>query len=83
MHTIILQINNDNALKTLRDLETKHFISILENSDIDSPSLPGKPLSLNEFKNWIKDAEQTSTVSLTEAKEKWANKKIQLQKLIK
>ncbi len=75
MQTIILQINNDNALKALLDLESKHLISILENSDIDSPSLPGAALSLNEFKNWIKEAEQTSTVSLIEAKEKWAKKR--------
>jgi hypothetical protein len=83
MHTITLQINNDSALKTLRNLEEKHFINILENSDLDSPSLPGSPLSLNEFKNWIKDAEKTSTVSLTHAKEKWAGKRKQLQKLIR
>jgi hypothetical protein len=44
MHTITLQINNESALKTLQTLESKHFISILENSDVDSPALPGAPL---------------------------------------
>ena len=83
MHTITLQINNNDALKTLQALENKHFISILENSDLDSPSLSGEPLSLAEFKSWIKDAEKAPTVSLTQAKEKWANKRKQLQKLIK
>jgi hypothetical protein len=83
MQTITLQINNSNALKILRELETKHLIRILENSELDSPSLPGSALSLSQFKSWIKEAEQTSTVSLNEAKEKWANKRKQLQRLIK
>lgn len=83
MHTITLQINNNHALKTLKDLENSHFISIIENSDVDSPALPGTALSLKEFKNWIKAAEQTPSVSLTEAQEKWANKKKQLQQLIR
>ena len=82
MQTITVQIKNNYALKALRDLETKHFISIIEHSDIDSPSLPGASLSLNEFKSWINDAEQTSTVSLTEVKEKWAGKRKQHQDLI-
>ena len=83
MHTITLQINNNDALKTLRNLENKHFISILENSDVDSPSLPGEPINLTKFKNWIKDAEKVPTVSLTQAKEKWASKRQQLKKLMK
>lgn len=83
MHTITVLINDNNALKTLQNLESKHFISIIENSDLDSPSLPGAALSLSEFKNWIMDAESASTVSLNQAKEKWANKRKQLQKLIR
>ncbi len=83
MHTITLQINNSDALKTLQVLENSHAISILENSDWDSPSLSGEPLRLAQFKNWIKDAENTPTVSLTDAKEKWANKRKQLQQIIK
>ena len=75
MQTITIQINNDDALKTLRTLENKHFISIVENKVMDSPALPGAPLSLDEFKKWIKDSEQTPTVSLSEVKERWANKK--------
>ena len=63
-------------------METNHLISILENSDIDSPSLPGAALSLKEFKSWIVDAEQASTVSLNELKEKWTGKRKQFQKII-
>ena len=83
MHTVTLRINNANALKTLRGLEDKHFISIIDSSDTDLPSLPGAPLSLNEFKTCIKDAGQAPTVSLSEAKERWQQKRKQLQQLIK
>jgi hypothetical protein len=81
MHTITLQVNNKTALTALQDLETRHLISILENSDTDAHSLPGKPLSVSEFSNWIHQAEQSTTISLTQAKEKWAGKRKQLQKL--
>lgn len=81
MHTITLEINNNEALKTLRALENKHLISILEDSDLDSPSLPGTTLSLIEFKSWIGDAEKAPTVSLTQAREKWASKRSQLEQL--
>jgi hypothetical protein len=80
MQTISLQINNDSALKTWRGIEPRHVISILENSNVDSLSLPGPALNLNEFKSWIRNAEQTSTVFLNDVKEKWASKRKQLQK---
>ena len=82
MHTITIQINNENALKTLRSLENKHFISILDSSELEAPSLPGDPLSLAEFRRWIKDAEKAPTVSLSQAKEKWASKRQKLEKLM-
>ncbi len=78
MHTVTVQINNNHAMKTLRSLEDKHFISIIDNSDMDTPALPGMPLSINEFKNWIKNAGQSPTIPLKEAKEKWASKRQQL-----
>ena len=83
MQTITVQINNDHALKTLLDLETRHFINILDRSENDSPALPGSGLSLKEFNKWINEAELTSSVSLNDAKEKWAGKRRQLQNLIK
>ncbi len=82
MHTITLQIRNDNALKTLQDLETRHLIKIIESSNVNSPALPGEEIEIKEFKNWIRSAEENSTASLIEAKEKWANQRKQLQKLI-
>lgn len=82
MHTITLQINNNDALKTLRTLEDKQLISILDNSELGSPALSGDPMSVAEFKHWIMDAEKTATVSLIQAKAKWANQKKLLQKRI-
>ncbi len=83
MHTITLQVNNIDALRTLKALENTHSISILEDSNFDTPSAAGKPLSFSAFKNWIEVAENAPTVSLTQAKEKWASKRKYLQQLIK
>lgn len=83
MQTVTVEISNKNALKALESLEEKHFIRILDKSDIDSPSLPGKPLGISEFKTWIQQAENMPSISLKEAKAKWANKRKLLQKLTK
>ena len=50
---------------------------------LHSPTLPGSPLTLKTFKTWIADAEATTTVSLKNAKEKWAGKRKQLVKFTK
>jgi hypothetical protein len=82
MQTFTISINNNSALKTLRDLEKKEFISIVENDDTDSPALPGKRQSLSQFKKWIAAAEQAPAVSLEDAKSLWSGKRKQLQKNI-
>jgi hypothetical protein len=83
MQTLTIQITSNSALKAIQDLEEKHAIKIIENANLDSPALPGKQLSLKAFKNWIAQSEETSTVSLKEAKSQWADKKKQLQRLMK
>ena len=83
MQTLTLEIKNTSALKTLQNLEEKHFIRIVDDAYLDSSSLPGTPLSLKAFKNWISDSENAPRVDLKEAKSKWANKRKQLQRLIK
>jgi hypothetical protein len=50
---------------------------------LNATSLPGKKLTQGEFKNWIEQAEKSNTISLKEAKSKWATKRKQLQQLIK
>jgi hypothetical protein len=80
MQTLTIQLTDNSALKAIHALEQKHIIRIVENTDFESPSLPGAPLSLKDFKNWISHAENTPTVDLKEAKAKWAGKRKQLQK---
>ena len=54
-----------------------------DSSNLLLPSIKGNPLSNAEFKNWIEQAESLPVVSLDEVENKWANKKRQLQLLIK
>ena len=61
--------------------DSARYIKIVEDNDFDSPSLPGTPLGLKAFKNWIVQAENAPTIDLQEAKTKWAAKRKELQKL--
>lgn len=83
MLLLTIEVTNQNAMKTLHSLEDKHFIKISDDADLNSPALPGKPLSLKAFKSWIADTETSSTVSLKDAKAKWAGKRKKLQLLSK
>jgi hypothetical protein len=83
MQTVTVQLTNSSALKALHALEDKHFIKIVKSPGFASPSLPGKEMDLPAFEAWISDAENAPTVSLKEAKSKWALKKKQLQKITK
>jgi len=81
MQTLTVQVTDQMALKTLHKLEEKNFIKIVEDSDLDSPALPGRPLPLKAFKQWINETEADDTLSLKEGRKKWAVKRKQLQKL--
>ncbi len=83
MQTLTLQITDDNALKVLQDLQDKHFINIIAKPDFNSLVFPGKPLTTEEFKDWIESRENGPSMSLKDAKAKWAKKKNQLTKLAK
>ncbi len=80
MQTLILEVTNQNALKALHSLEEKHYIKILDDTTLQSPALPGSPLTLDTFKNWISQSENSNSISLKAAKEKWGNKRKQLTK---
>ncbi len=41
-------------------------------SEYKSPDLEGEPLTIEEFQDWIAKAENSPTISLEEAKERWA-----------
>ncbi|HTR31729.1 MAG TPA: hypothetical protein VMH27_20795 [Puia sp.] len=83
MRTLTVQITNNSALKALHALEEKNYIKIVKSSALASPSLPGKAMDLPAFEAWISDAENAPSLSLKEAKSKWASKKKQLQKITK
>ena len=83
MQAFTVEIKNRNALKTLQNLKEKRFIRIVDSTDLDSPSLQGEQLSLKSFKTWISEAENAQRLDLKVAKSKWANKRKQLQKLIR
>ena len=80
MQTLTVEITNDNALKVLHDLQERHFINILANSDLNSLVLPGEPLTTEEFREFILSRENDASMSLKEANAKWAKKRKQLLK---
>ena len=70
MQTIVIELTDSNSLKALQDLERQHIIRI--RNEPDSYSLPGEPISDDDFKRWVDYTESSPTVSLTEAKQRWA-----------
>ena len=83
MQTLTVQITNNSALKALHALEEKQYIKIVKSPGLASPALPGKAMDLPAFEAWISDAENTPTVTLKEAKSRWASRKKKLQKISK
>jgi hypothetical protein len=83
MQTLTIELTGINSLEALQDLEHKHLIRILRESDLNSYSLPGDPISDKDFIKWIRSAENSPTVSITEAKQRWSEQRKKLQKLIR
>lgn len=83
MQTLNIEITNQDALQVLKDLQAKDFIKIRANYNLSSSIFPGEPFSLEEFKNFIFERENGKSISLIQAKTKWAKKKKQLLKSIK
>jgi len=83
MQTITIELTGSNSMSALKDLEHKHLIRILNEPDLSSYSLPGDPISNEDFRKWVEYAENSPTVSLNEAKQRWAGQKKTLQKLIR
>lgn len=74
MQTILIELKNNKAIEELHNLEEKKLIRII-NEDYSSYALPGKPLNEKEFRAWVEHAENTTTVSLNEAKQLWEARK--------
>ena len=83
MQKITIELTDNNSLKALQELEHKRLIRIVKEPDLNSYALPGEPVSEEDFRKWVEYAESAPTVSLDEAKQRWATQKKKLQKLIR
>jgi hypothetical protein len=81
MQTILIQVSDKSAIHELESMQSKKLIRIV-NPDMESYALPGNPVSLFALKQWIKEAESAETISLSEAKKRWAAKRKKLHALI-
>ncbi len=82
MQTLTIEITGNKALATLKTLEDKSLIRILSKPRPDLFSLPGEPVSDEDFRQWVEFAEQTETESLTDALQRWESQKMKIQRLI-
>lgn len=83
MQTVVIELTDNDSLKALQDLERKHLIRIVEEPTPVNYSLPGEPISDEEFKSWVDYTESSPTVSSAEAKQRWEAQRKKLQKLIR
>lgn len=83
MQTLKIELTGYDSLKILKDLENKHMIRIVNEPNLNSYALPGEQISEQDFNNWVDYAEDSATISITEAKQRWATQKGKLQKLIR
>jgi hypothetical protein len=82
MQRLTIELTGTKALRALKELEHEQLIRIVREPDLNSYTLPGKPLSDEDFRRWIEYAEESPTVSLPEAKQRWTEQKKKLRKLI-
>lgn len=83
MQKITIELTNNNSLEALRDLEHKHLIRIVKDSDLNVYALPGEPISEEDCKKWLEYTEDSPTVCLAEAKQRWVIQREKLEKLIR
>jgi len=83
MQTVTIELLDNDSLKALQDLEQKQIIRIVKKTDLNTYAMPGKPMSEQDFKKWVEYTEDSPTVSITEAKQRWATQKEKLQRLIR
>jgi hypothetical protein len=83
MQTLMIELTGKDSLKALHNLEKRDLIRIVNEPNLNSYSLPGEPISDEDFRNWIEYAENAPTVNLNEAKQRWSDQKRKLQKVIR
>jgi hypothetical protein len=79
MQTLTIELTRNDSLKAVQDLVQRNLIRIVKEPDLNSFALPGEPISEDDFKKWIEHTENFPTVKLTEAKQRWAAQKKELQ----
>lgn len=75
MRKVTIELTDNKSLKALQDLEHKHLIRILKEPDLNSYALPGEAINEEDFKKWIEYTEDSPSVSITEAKQRWATQR--------
>ncbi|MBN1340147.1 MAG: hypothetical protein JXA03_12535 [Bacteroidales bacterium] len=84
MQTVLVELRDQKAFEELHNLEAKKLIRIItENGPASSYALPGDPVSVEDFRKWVEHAENTPTISLTQAKKQWQAQKKKLQQPIR
>lgn len=83
MQKLTIELTDPNSLKVTQDLEQKRIIRIVNYPDLDSYALPGNAISEEDFKQWVEYAQESPSISITEARERWALQKKKLEKLIR
>jgi hypothetical protein len=83
MQTLTIELTGNNSLKALKELEHKRLIRIVNLPDLNSYALPGEGITEDDFKKWVEYTEDSPTVTVAEAKQRWATQKKKLQKLIR
>ena len=84
MRTILVELRDKKAFEELHNLEAKQLIRIItEKGPASSYALPGDSVSVEDFRKWITQAENTPTVSITHAKKQWQSRKKKLRQLIR
>jgi len=80
MQTLTIELTGKDSLKALQNLEQRDLIHIVNEPDLNLYSLAGEPINDDDFRNWVEYAENSPTISLTEAKQRWSDQRKKLQK---
>ena len=83
MQTLKIELTGNTSLQELKKLERKNLIRILKQPELAVYTLPGESMNDEDFRNWVAFAEETSLISLTEAKQRWNIQKENLTKNIR
>ena len=83
MQTVTIELTDTNSIKALQELEHRHLIRIVKEPSLNSYALSGEPINEEDFKKWVEYIEDSPTVSIKEAKQRWATQKKKLQNLIR